>query len=222
MCGPNIITFVIKNVKKNHVKNKKILEVGSLDVNGNIREIIEIHKPKEYIGTDITKGKNVDKIVNVYDLLKTFGQNKYDMIICTEVLEHIQDWRLAILNMLTVLKKGGHLLITSPSIGFPYHGYPHDYWRYEPEDIKYIFGEQKIKIITKKEKGTLAYIQKKENIQPHYIRALWQLKLHSIITGKKERIHNKINYINPNLILKIIPYTILQKLVKTYKKIFGI
>jgi len=46
--------------------------------------------------------------------------------------------------MKAVLKPGGFIYITTRSRGFPYHAYPHDYWRYEIEDMEKIFGDFEI------------------------------------------------------------------------------
>ena len=78
------------------------------------------------------------------NLLSHFGDNKFDVVISTEVLEHIYDWKTAVKNMKGVLKPEGLIFLTTRSRGFPYHGYPHDYWRYEVDDIRKIFGEYEI------------------------------------------------------------------------------
>ena len=57
------------------------------------------------------------------------------------MLEHVGDWRAAVTNMKTVLRADGLLLITTRSLGYPYHAEPRDYWRYEPTDMEAIFGD---------------------------------------------------------------------------------
>ena len=42
-------------------------------------------------------------------LLDYFGHESFDVVICTETLEHIMDWRSAINNMKGVLKRGGYI-----------------------------------------------------------------------------------------------------------------
>jgi len=86
----SVLEFFMENVKKEEFENKKILEVGSKYVNGSVRPIVKkFLEPKEYIGVDIENGKYID------------------VIISTELLEHVQDWRSVIINMKNVLKKGG-------------------------------------------------------------------------------------------------------------------
>jgi hypothetical protein len=41
--------------------------------------------------------------------------------------------------MKCVLKCGGLLIVTARGPGFPFHGYPHDYWRFTVEDFRRIF-----------------------------------------------------------------------------------
>ena len=60
------------------------------------------------------------------------------------MLEHAHDWRTAVQQMKRVLKPGGHLVLTTRSIGTGYHGYPYDFWRYEPADMEAIFNDFEI------------------------------------------------------------------------------
>ena len=41
--------------------------------------------------------------------------------------------------MAAVTAPGGTLVITTRSRNFPFHAYPHDYWRFEVEDFRRIF-----------------------------------------------------------------------------------
>ncbi len=117
-------------------------------MNGSVRPLIEkFCAPREYVGTDIEAGRFVDRVVSVYELVDTFGKESFDVVISTEMLEHVRDWRLAVDNMLSVLKPGGTLYVTTVSRGFIYHSFPHDFWRYEVEDLRKIFSDCQIQCV---------------------------------------------------------------------------
>lgn len=52
----------------------------------------------------------------------------YDVVLCTEVLEHVADWGGAFKNLADLLRPGGQLLVTCPHF-YPLHEEPEDYWR---------------------------------------------------------------------------------------------
>jgi SAM-dependent methyltransferase len=141
MCHLSCINFVASALIEQEIKGKLVLEVGSLDVNGSIRPHVEKLRPVKYIGVDVAMGTGVDEICNVKDILTRYGKESFDALITTELLEHVKDWKKAINNFKEVLKPGGILLITTRSIGFGYHGFPYDYWRFEEKDMKYIFSD---------------------------------------------------------------------------------
>jgi len=60
-----------------------------------------------------------------------------DVVLATQVLEHIPDPVAVIGEIRRVLKPGGTLLLSVPSI-FPQHGSPGDYWRYMPQGLEWI------------------------------------------------------------------------------------
>jgi SAM-dependent methyltransferase len=133
------LEFIKKHITQSDIKDKLVLEVGSRNINGSAREFIETLQPAKYIGVDITEGPGVDDIVSAYELVKKYGRAYYDVVICTETLEHLRLWKLAVLNMYTVLKHGGLLIITTPPKGMKYHGWPNDYWRFTEADYRFIF-----------------------------------------------------------------------------------
>jgi SAM-dependent methyltransferase len=146
----NVIEFFINSIDCAEFEGKDVLEVGSKYVNGSVRPLIEkFCKPNKYVGVDIENGKFVDFIVPAEKLVEFFGINKFDVVISTEMLEHIRDWRIVINNLKEVLKPGGIIYITTVSKGFGYHAYPYDFWRYEIEDIKKIFSDFEILILEK-------------------------------------------------------------------------
>jgi len=135
MCSKTCIEFGKRVLSKKEVQDKRILEVGSKNVNGSLRDICMEFNPKEYIGIDIEEGEGVNRLCNVYELTEEFDADYFDIVICTEVLEHLSMWELAIKNMEDVLKVGGKILLTTRSFGFGKHDHPRDYWRFEVEDI---------------------------------------------------------------------------------------
>lgn len=139
MCIVECLDFGRENVKVEDVKGKAVIEVGSYDVNGSYRSIVQPLEPDSYIGVDIEKGPGVDQLCDACNLVQHFGMEKFDLLISTEVMEHVNDWRKVISNFKHVLKPNGVLLLTTRSRGFPYHGYPCDFWRYEIEDFQSIF-----------------------------------------------------------------------------------
>lgn len=110
-------------------------------MNGSLRPILESYHPAKYVGVDIMAGPGVDVVCNAEQLVATFGENSFDVVVSTEMLEHVRHWRQSISNMKCLCVPGGIILITTRSKGFGYHAYPHDYWRYEVDDMKEIFSD---------------------------------------------------------------------------------
>jgi SAM-dependent methyltransferase len=123
------------------VAGKRVLEVGSQDVNGSIRPFVKALGPGEYIGADIVAGMGVDVLCNSSELINRFGKESFDLVISTSLIEHVWDWKGAVHNIKGVCKPGGLILLTTCAFGFQYHGHPYDFWRYELEDLKEIFSD---------------------------------------------------------------------------------
>lgn len=123
--------FAIKHREK---LTGAVLEVGSQNVNGCVRDIVP-----QAIGTDMNKGRNVDVVCRAENLLSHFGPEKFDAVMSFDAFEHIQDWRGTVTAMWGVLKPGGWLVMTMASPKKGRHGYPDDYWRAKWEHVLAIF-----------------------------------------------------------------------------------
>lgn len=141
---PSVLDFLRSAIQPSEISGKEILEVGSQNVNGSPREVLAPMGPKEYTGIDFQKGRDVDLVLQVDHLTAYFGPDRFDVVVSTEMLEHAQDWRQAVRQMKDVLAPGGLLVVTTRSPGFPYHGYPHDYWRFRQDDFRAIFADMRI------------------------------------------------------------------------------
>lgn len=103
---------------------KKILDVGSYDVNGTMKPIFQ---QGDYIGLDMEKGPNVDVVSDAHDI--PFQNNLFDIVISSSCFEHDDMFWITFLEMCRVVKPGGYMYIQAPSNG-PYHGWPGDNWRF--------------------------------------------------------------------------------------------
>ena len=126
-------------IKTEDVCGKRILEVGAQNVNGSFREIIMPLQPQEYIGTDMQIGDGVDIVCSAEDIVSVFGDSSFDVVVCTEAMEHFENWKSAIQAIFNVCKPLGLLLITTRGVGMPYHPYPDDYWRFTIDDFRKVF-----------------------------------------------------------------------------------
>ncbi|NBL00451.1 MAG: class I SAM-dependent methyltransferase, partial [Erysipelotrichia bacterium] len=98
-------------------KNKFVLDIGSLDINGNNQEWFDNCK---YLGVDIAYGRNVDIVSKGHEL--GFPDATFDVIISTECFEHDQYYISTIQNIYRMLKPGGLFIFTCATTGRPEHG----------------------------------------------------------------------------------------------------
>ncbi len=141
MCNPQCIEFVSSSLSRHDVEARRVLEVGALDVNGSVRPYIEKLEPADYVGVDLVSGSGVDAVCRAEELVSQFGEGTFDVVVATELLEHVADWRSAVHNFKSVVTPGGIVVLTTRSLGSPFHGYPDDYWRFEPNDLRVIFAD---------------------------------------------------------------------------------
>jgi SAM-dependent methyltransferase len=107
----------------------KIVEIGSQDVNGSIRQFAAKHH--EYIGLDFVEGKGVDVILtDPYKL--PFPDNSVDIVATTSCFEHSEFFWLLFNECQRILKPHGLLYLNVPSNGV-FHRYPVDCWRFYPD-----------------------------------------------------------------------------------------
>lgn len=137
MCNKWCFEFASNNLPLME-KSERLLEVGSRNINGSIRDVLS-ECTNEYIGVDLFAGPGVDVVCDVLELTNTFGCSSFDFVVSTEMLEHCLNWQDALYQMANVLCQDGLLLITTRSPGFELHDYPADHWRFSYSDFEKIF-----------------------------------------------------------------------------------
>jgi SAM-dependent methyltransferase len=116
------------------LNDAEVLDVGSYDVNGNVRDLFS---PGRYTGLDMRAGPNVDIVADAERL--PFADGLFGCVTCLETLEHCRRPWLVVAELRRVLRPGGVLILTVPSIGFPLHEYPSDYWRVTPAGLRVLY-----------------------------------------------------------------------------------
>lgn len=127
MAHPEQYNF-IADIKKHYpfyFKETKVLEIGSLNLNGSIRDHFE---KCDYTGIDLAEGRDVDIVANG----QTFDapDNLYDVVVSCECFEHNPFWKETFINMHRMCALGGLVIVTCASPGRGEHGTP----RFSPED----------------------------------------------------------------------------------------
>lgn len=87
------------------------------------------------IALDLRKGTGVQIIGDAQAL--GIADGAFDIVLCTEVLEHLPEPQRAVDEMFRVLKPGGRLLLTTRFL-FPIHDAPHDYFRFTKYGLRHL------------------------------------------------------------------------------------
>src|SRR5688500_17070050 len=89
----------------------------------------------EYVGADLP-GNPKSTIVLNPDTTVPVPDSSFDVVVSTQVLEHVGDPALYLAECFRVLKPGGRLLLSTHGI-FIYHPDPVDYWRWTCDGLQH-------------------------------------------------------------------------------------
>jgi SAM-dependent methyltransferase len=110
-------TLFVKSILADFFANKKVLDVGSGDINGNNRFLFD---NCEYEGNDVIKANNVTIVSKTHEL--PFADETFDTIISTECFEHDPEYKQSFLKIHKMLKPNGLFCFTCASAGRHEHG----------------------------------------------------------------------------------------------------
>lgn len=110
-------TMFIKKSFPDFFQNKRVLDVGSGDINGNNRFLFE---NCSYDGNDVYAAPNVTVVSKTSAL--TFDDESFDTICSTECFEHDPEYKESFQKIVKMLKPGGLFFFTCASTGRAEHG----------------------------------------------------------------------------------------------------
>jgi SAM-dependent methyltransferase len=160
-----------------HATGRRTLDIGAQ--NGPYAA----HFPHR-VALDIRRGIGVQIIGDTQAL--GIADATFDVVLCTEVLEHLPEPQQAVDEMFRVLKPGGQLLLTTRFL-FPIHDAPHDYFRYTKYGLRHLL--RRFEILELHEEtdavGTLAVLVQRLGMQAQTLgwrplRAIWLLAAQAV------------------------------------------
>ena len=88
---------------------------------------------EEYVGTDVEPGPRVQIVCSIEEL--DVEGASFDLVLCTQVLEHVSSPPRALREIARVLRPGGHAFVTTHGV-WPFHPYPVDLWRWTQQGLE--------------------------------------------------------------------------------------
>lgn len=123
-------------LKRAPIQHNRVLDVGSLDLNGSYRRLIE-ERGDEYTGLDLVPGKNVD-LVSSDPYHYPIPDDYFDVVISGSTMEHVEYPWLWVPELVRVIRPGGLLCIVTHWCYYV-HRHPVDCWRTLPDGMRAVF-----------------------------------------------------------------------------------
>ncbi len=134
--------------------NALTVDGAILDLGGNLNsDYHAILKGKHTFTTvNINPQYGCDLVFDIQDIFPVEDE-KFDAVLCMNVLEHVYDFNNVISETFRVLKKGGRFICAVPFMHH-IHASPDDYFRYTRSAIEEMLKENKFENIDIREIGT--------------------------------------------------------------------
>jgi len=129
-----------------------------------------VNRFKQVLAVDYNSRSRIDVRLDVTRL--PFRDRSADVLLLSEVIEHVLDGARVLGEVSRVLKPGGVLLITWPFM-YPLHDLPHDYVRYTEFAVQQLAEQCGLQIATLERRGNIFCVAG----------ALAEQMLHSALTG---------------------------------------
>jgi len=111
--------FIAQQMSDCNLQQSKIIEIGA-GTGGVTRHLIDGGFSSVAVGEMHLNGLEYARSYGIsecyqFDLLRTPFENEFDTVCMFDVLEHIKDSRIALINVHKMLSENGHIIITVPA-----------------------------------------------------------------------------------------------------------
>lgn len=96
----------LKRLYPKHFTGARVLEIGSYNVNGTVRDYFA--KAKHYVGVDQVAGPCVDVVAKATDTV--FMRKEFDTLVYLSVFEHDPKWNEGFVHNLKWVRPGGLII----------------------------------------------------------------------------------------------------------------
>ena len=140
-----LVEFASQNTKKGSM----LLDAGAGD-----SPYKDLFPHARYIATDFCK---VSKAYGQQDAISdlsslAFKDESFDVVLNTQVLEHVQQPEVVLSELFRVLKPNGALYVSVPQ-GDPEHEIPYDYYRFTSFGMRYLLEKVRFEVISVEPRG---------------------------------------------------------------------
>ena len=160
------VQLIAEEAAKLHPQLRNLLDVGG---RGKPYACFFAGRVANHYVLDVEAARSVDVVGDAR--VMPFSDASIDVVLITQVLEHIPDPIAVIGEIRRVLKPAGTLLLSVPSI-FPQHGSPGDYWRYMPQGLQWILRDFQ-SVTVRGEAGTVPSIFLVVNVYLQLLTGPW-------------------------------------------------
>lgn len=105
----------------------------------------ELPAGSEYVGADLP-GNSEANVQLLEDGTVPLPDGEFDLVLSTQVLEHVKDPLRYLDECHRLLKPGGSLVLSTHGVMY-YHRDPEDYWRWTPAGLRKILSERDFEVM---------------------------------------------------------------------------
>ena len=128
-----------------HLKNGKKFNILDYGCGDKPYEYLFENNTEKYIGVDVGSNPKADFNIEPGEKLK-FDNDEFDIVLSSQVLEHVEDVDSYINECNRVLRPGG-LLFLSTHGTWQYHASPYDYYRWTALGLKTVITKHSFEVI---------------------------------------------------------------------------